>query len=160
MKPLHESDPEPDHHAPHHKRSKNSPNQDAMLGARRDPEIIKDQDENENVIDAERVFDDVAGQKIEPRIVALRFPDEHAKPERKHDPDQAALDRGPHAQLAGAPLELRQVDPQRDEDAHVKGHPKPNIRGHRADGSISPSAPQRQIASSSPAGVASHEDHE
>ena len=69
-------------------------------------------------------------------LVALRFPDEEVKGERKNDPNEAALDRGPHAQLPVAPLESRQINGQRDEDAHVKGHPKPDIRGHGADGSM------------------------
>src|SRR5947207_839539 len=117
-----------------------------MLRARRDAEVGKDQDENEDVIDAERVLDDVAGKKIEPGLVALRFPDEKIEGERENDPNKAALDRGSHAQLAIAPLETDQVDGQRNENAHVKGDPKPNIRGHGADRPMGRSPSQRQSA--------------
>ena len=119
-----------------------------MLGTGRDPKIFKDQDENENVIDAERVFDDVAGEKIQAGVIAFRFPDKQIEGERENDPNEASLNGGPHAQLAIAPLESGQIDRQRDEDAHVECDPEPDIRGHRADRPIFASAPQRQSARS------------
>src|SRR5438270_8328432 len=56
---------EPDHYPAHHKRADNSPYQSAMLRHRRHAKIGKDQNENENIIDAKGVLDHVAGQKFE-----------------------------------------------------------------------------------------------
>ena len=56
---------------------------------RRDSEVGEDQDEDENVIDAERVLDDVAGEKIERRFRALDVPDEEIEGEREEHPDEA-----------------------------------------------------------------------
>ena len=97
MEPFHEGNAEPDHQAAHYQRAENSPNQDAMLRSPRHPEIGEDQDENKNVIDAKGVLDDVAGEKIEPGVVAFGFPNQQVESERQPDLDKAALDRGAHA---------------------------------------------------------------
>src|SRR5204863_1645159 len=65
MKPLDQRHAQPDHHAAHGERAENSPNQDSMLGTGRDTKIVKDEDENEDVVDAQRVLNDVACKKIE-----------------------------------------------------------------------------------------------
>ena len=117
-----------------------------MLGNGRDAKIGKDEDEDEDVIDAERVFDDVAGQKIEAVVVAFRFPDQIVKSERENNPDQAAKDSRAHAQLAVAPFETDQVDREREEDAEVKGDPKPNTRRHGAKRPMPRRPPQSQSA--------------
>jgi hypothetical protein len=54
---------QPDHGGPHHKRAQDSPDQDPMLVARRDPEVGENQTEDKNVIYTERVFDQVTGKK-------------------------------------------------------------------------------------------------
>src|SRR6266446_1610247 len=53
MEPFHQGYAQPDHHPAHDEDSENSPDQDAMLGAGRDAKIGKDEDENEDVIDAQ-----------------------------------------------------------------------------------------------------------
>src|SRR5947208_498537 len=115
-----------------------------MLGEGRDAKVGKDEDEDEDVIDAERVFDDVAGKEIEARIIAFGVPDEEVKGERESDPNQAAKDGRAHAQFAIAPLETDQVDRKRDEDAHVKGDPKPDARRHGANRPMRRTPPQSQ----------------
>src|SRR2546429_6431501 len=61
MKMLDQRDTEPDHHSAHDQRANNSPNENAMLRDRRHAKVGKDQNEDEDVIDAERVLDQVAG---------------------------------------------------------------------------------------------------
>src|ERR1044072_7618003 len=97
MEALDQGHAEPDHDAAHDQRADYSPDEDAMLGAGRHPEIVKDQDENEDVIDPERVFDDVAGEKIEAVLGSLGLPNEQIERERESDPDQAASGWGAHA---------------------------------------------------------------
>jgi hypothetical protein len=91
----------------------------------------EDQNKNENVIDAERVFDDITGQKIERSVGAAQFPDQQIEEKRKHHPDGGALRGGAHAQGAVAPLETDEIDNQRDENACIECNPKPNARRHR-----------------------------
>ena len=65
MESIDQRDAEPDHQSAHDERADDSPDKHAMLIFFRDLEVGEDEDENENIIDAERVFDDVAGEEIE-----------------------------------------------------------------------------------------------
>ena len=53
MEPFDQRHPQPNHHAAHDERPENSPDEDSMLGAGRDSKVGKDEDENEDVIDAQ-----------------------------------------------------------------------------------------------------------
>ncbi len=104
-----------------------------MLRHRRDAEVGEDQDENENIINAQRVLDYVAGEKFERLVRAADFPDQQIEQEGEYDPNRGALSGGPHAQFATAMLELNKIDNQRDKNAGIKRDPKPNTcRCHRA----------------------------
>ena len=72
---LHQRDTQDNHHPAHHQRTDDSPDQSAMLGQRGNAEVGEDQNENENVINAERILDHVAGQKLERFVRAADFPD-------------------------------------------------------------------------------------
>ncbi len=74
MKPRHQSHAEQDHDAAHDKGAQDSPHQSAMLRHRRDLEISENDDENEDVIDAQRVFDHVASEKFEGLVRPAQFP--------------------------------------------------------------------------------------
>ena len=102
-----------------------------MLRDRRNFEVGEDEDENENVIDAERVLDEVAGEKIERAVCAFDLENKKVKPEGKDDPDSGALRGRAHTQRAIASFELKKIDGQRDEDAEMKCDPEPNTGGHR-----------------------------
>src|ERR1700756_563382 len=105
-----------------------------MLGDGRYAEVVKDQNKHENVIDAERVLDQIAGQKIQAAIFALPLPDQRTKGEREYHPNRAAQSGSAHAQRASAPLETDQIQCKSDEDADMKRDPKPDARmyGHGA----------------------------
>src|SRR5438874_13626734 len=75
IEPVHQCDTEDNHDAAHDQRPDDSPDQSAMLSHRRDAEVGEDQNENENVVNAERVLDHVAGQKFERLLWAADFPD-------------------------------------------------------------------------------------
>ena len=105
--------------------------------SRRNLEISEDENENEDVIDAERVFDEVAGEEIEAGLSPFDLPDQEVESEGENDPDDArwiVASRMLNSTIA--PLETDQIDRQHDEDAHVKGDPKPDARGHGADRSM------------------------
>src|SRR5437588_8027154 len=90
-------DAEPNHHPAHHQRANDSPDQSAMLCQRWDAEVGEDQNENENVIDAERVLDHVAGKEFERLVRAADFPDHQVEQERENDPDRNTMTGCPHA---------------------------------------------------------------
>src|SRR5882762_3560417 len=64
MKPLHQCDAADNHNSAHDKRANDSPDQDAMLCPRRNAEMRKNQYKHEDVIDAQRILDQVSGKKI------------------------------------------------------------------------------------------------
>jgi len=59
----------------------------------RDPEIRKDQDDDEDVVDRERVLDQVARDELEGLLRTAPPVDEAGEAQRERDPD-AAPDRG------------------------------------------------------------------
>ena len=130
MEPLHQCDAAQNHHAPHDQGAENTPDQSAMLGMSRDLKIRENQNENKDVIHAQRILDEVAGEKIEAVLRSFNMPDEKVEPERYEHPQKGPARRGAHTQLALAPLESEKIDPDRDKDADMKCDPKPNARRH------------------------------
>src|SRR5262249_27747751 len=117
---------EPDHHAAHHQCANNSPNECSMLRHWWDAEVLENENKDKNVIYAERVLDNVAGQKLESFVRAPNFPDQQIKQKGKNNINRNAMGGGSNAQLAPAVFELNEIEGQRDKDARVKGDPKPN----------------------------------
>src|SRR5207245_7832433 len=79
MKALHERDTAQDHGAAHDKCADNSPDQNAMLCAWGNTKMCEDQHKNKNVIHAQRILDEIAGQKIESEMWSLDAPDQGVK---------------------------------------------------------------------------------
>ena len=71
VKAIDERNAEPDHDAAHDQRANNSPNEHAMVRDRRHFEIAEDEDEDKDVIDAQRVFDQIPREEIERPLSAL-----------------------------------------------------------------------------------------
>jgi hypothetical protein len=101
-----------------------------MLRDGRDFEISKDENKNKNVIDAERILDEVAGEKIQGAVRPLGLGHDQAEAEREHHPKQTAQRCRPHCQRTMAALEAGQVDREGNENADMKCDPKPNARRH------------------------------
>lgn len=72
--------------------------------------VREDQHKNEDIVHAERVLDQIAGQKIDTVMGALNTPHQRIKSERHEYPDHGPLKRGAHAQFATTPLGAKQVD--------------------------------------------------
>src|SRR4051794_37285001 len=126
-------DPEPDHDRAHHDRSENSPDQDPVLVLRRHPEIGEDEDEDKDVVDAQRILDEVPGEEIDPLIGSLPMPDDGVEAERESDPDESAADRA--TQGDGVRFAIAEkIDRQRGQNPEVKNDPKPNVDRHGALG--------------------------
>src|SRR3954453_5397108 len=89
----------------------------------------EDEDENEDVVDAERVLDDVAGEEIERVILAAQLPDEQIESEGEEHPDDAPNGGFLDADDVLTPMETNQIDRQDREHAKVKGDPKRKWHG-------------------------------
>src|SRR6266513_5289474 len=81
MKPLHQCDAADNHNSAHDKRAEDSPDQDTMLCQRRDAEMRENQYKHKDVIDAQRILDQIAGKKIEAMMRTFKAPHERVKSE-------------------------------------------------------------------------------
>src|SRR5438067_7565056 len=104
MKALHQRDTEQDHRASHDQRSDNSPNQNATLCKRRNAKMRENQHKHKNIVHAQRILDEIGGEKIEAVMWSLDTPDQGIKCQRHEQPDHGPLKPGTHAQFATATL--------------------------------------------------------
>ena len=133
MKLRDELDAQPDHGCAHQERAHDPPDQDPVLVARRHPEVGEDETEDEDVVDTERVLDEVAGKKINRLIGALPPPDKGVEAQRESNPEKAAPDRAAQADSFVRPV-AKKIDGQRGENSSVKRDPKPDADRHEALG--------------------------
>src|SRR5260370_10303766 len=132
MKPLYQSDTGQDHDSAHDQGADNSPHQRTMLCHWWHAKVSKNQHKNEDVMDAQRIFDEVSSEKIEAGLRSFNVPNEPIKSKRHQHPQYAPLGGRTHAQFPPAALEADEIARYRDEDADVKGDPKPNAGCHGA----------------------------
>ena len=72
-----ERDADGDHRAAHDERAEDAPKQQAMLKFRRHAEIGKDDRHDQDVVERERKFDDIAGGELDRFLAAA--PDENGR---------------------------------------------------------------------------------
>src|SRR5260370_42698045 len=130
MKPLHECDTAQDHRTAHDERADESPDQNAMLRARRNTKMRKDEHKNKNVVHAQRILDEVTGKKIERVVRSLDTPDQGVKCKRDNHPQETAPRRSGHAQFAVAQAEREEIVSDCIEYAIVERTTKPDVRRH------------------------------
>ena len=65
VKPLHQRHARRDEHRPHHQRAKDAPEQHFVLILRGHLEVGEDQEEDEQVVHAQRQFYQVAGEEFQ-----------------------------------------------------------------------------------------------
>src|SRR5579862_8627536 len=71
-----------DHHPAHHQRAQNPPLQHSMLKSFVDRERPEDDEKQEQVVNAEGFFDQVAGKKLNSTLWAREMPDAGSKKNR------------------------------------------------------------------------------
>src|SRR5450432_3666839 len=104
-----------------------------MLVLWRHTKVGKDENEDENVIDAQRVLDQVAGKEINSLISSLPTPHNRVKPQRERDPDQTPPDGAAQGDGARAAV-AKKIDGQSRENPQMKCDPKPDTDRHAALG--------------------------
>lgn len=117
-----------------------------MLSVPRHVKMGEDQDEDEDIVHAERVLDEIAGEEIETVIRSFDAPDKKSEAKRHQHPQRRSLSRRLHAQLARPQFESVKIDCDRDEHANVECDPKPNARRHREESFMLRGAEQWEIA--------------
>src|SRR5882762_1129188 len=130
MKAAEQADAGEDEHGAQGKSAQNSPDQDPLLVLFGDAEIAEDEKENEEVIDAEREFDDIAGDELECRLLALPVVQESSERQSQGDPDGAADRSFSKRNSFFAPAEDAEVERQHEQDEGVEGDPKQRAQGH------------------------------
>src|SRR5438128_11462581 len=88
VQPLEQRNASKNEHGPYHQCTKNPPEEDCVLVARWHLEIREDQHEDKDVIDTERLFDQVAGEEFERWLWPI--PGIHAESEEESQSDPEA----------------------------------------------------------------------
>src|SRR6266540_4972862 len=110
-----------------------------MLVFRRHAEVAEDQDEHEDIVDAEGLFDQVASEECQ-RGGAVRvlagwhkiLPEEidaEIEEHRQRDPDRAPDRRLTHRDSVRFAVEYAQVERQQGQHEYIKANPQPD-RSH------------------------------
>jgi len=120
-----------DHDGAQHERAHDAEHQHALLVGGRHREVREHEQEHEDVVDRERLFDQVAGHELERLGLGDRIavestevpPEPGDEDERDPDPDQRPHRRFLHRDLVGPLLLHREeVDDQRDQhEGHEQG---------------------------------------
>ena len=149
MESLDEQRADEDHQSPHHERSKNAPEQHAMLMGGRNAQVAEDQGDDAEVIDAERFFDHISSQECRRRgpTVGLRVREVHAEPvplvtkvdeqrEQERQPDPAATpeqrfaDRDrvrfavEHAEIEASRTTMKPMKPSHNHSMTISENPR------------------------------------
>src|ERR1700683_1642676 len=121
----------PDHRPAHDQRAQHAPEQKPMLLVRRDLERGKNEHEDKNVIHAQSVFDQIAGEKFEPFASPFLMHDPKSEPNRQRHPDQRGDQRFPHGNGARLAMQHGQVEDEQRQHHGVESDPEGERRLHR-----------------------------
>ncbi len=130
LKALDQGRTNQDHPAAHDQGADDAPEQHTVLVGRRHAEVREQQDEDENIVDAERVFDQVAREELDRLGLASPEIQADVEPQRQHNPDDRPGRRLAHGHGVGAPVEHAQVQGQQAQDDNQKRDPCPNRNFH------------------------------
>ena len=124
-------------------RAEHAPEEHAVLVLGGHGEALEEEDEHEQVVDGERLLQQVPGKVLQPLLAAVTEPDEEAESDGEDDPEDAPpdgfLER--RALVAGGDLEIH-----REHDHHADEEPRPekraaDIAGAEIDGVVHRPAP-------------------
>ena len=126
-----------DHHGAQHDRTDDAVHQHPLLVGRRHREVGEDHQEDEDVVDRERLLDQVAGEELERAGVRRggdggivmrlqRPPEQGIEGQAEQHPDDGPLDRLGHRDFVGALLaQHHEVDEQCHQHRHDEKRPQP-----------------------------------
>ncbi len=112
----------------HEQRAENSPEQHLVLVFVGNFEIAEDDEKYEQVVDAEREFDDVAGHELERLSPSVPEQHQHRKRGRQRDPDTRPGQRFAKTDAVGAAIQHAQVERQHRHHKQVEENPEDKHR--------------------------------
>src|SRR5882724_6202735 len=119
-----------DHHTAHDQRADHSPLEQAMLHAVVHGKRAENDQEEKKIVDAQRFFDEVAGEKFERRLAADIEKNSGAEKQGDADPDAGPQAGFAYADFVGLVVQDTQVQGNGDENEYVEGDPEKR-RPHR-----------------------------
>jgi hypothetical protein len=114
-----------DEDRPEDQRPEHAPDEDAVLVGRRHLEGTEDEGENEEVVDRERLLDQIAGQELDRRLRAPEEIEPEVEEERERYPDRAPRRRLAPGHGVRLAVEDSDVQGEKEEDEEVEGDPEP-----------------------------------
>src|SRR5262245_1095950 len=123
---------ERDHRSPADDRPEDSPEQDPVLELAGHGEEAEDQNEDEDVVDRKRLFDDVTGDELDRLRRSRDLPDPRREEHRERDPDDRPAERLAKRRDVGLAVEDAQVDREDREDEDVEADPESQRAEHPA----------------------------
>ena len=119
-----------DHDGPHDERAEDAPEQHLVLIHRRHREVGEQQREDKDVVHAQRLLDEVAGEELQRLLRAVEVPDAAVEQQRQRHPHDRPGDRlleGDDVRLAVKDAEVQRQHRQHE---HVETDPEPNLINH------------------------------
>ena len=86
-------------------------------------EILKDHEKDKQVVDAQRFFDDVAGEEFKSFLFAPGIINSSIEDQRKQDPHSAPGCRLFDGNRMGLAVKYAQVDGEHPQDENIEGYP-------------------------------------
>src|SRR6185437_15029818 len=128
----------------HYQRAQHSPDQNFVLRVAGHAEVAEENQENEEVIDAQRLFDHISGHELEHGSVPMPQIHQAGKGRCQQHPENCPADRLPEAHRRTSTMQAN-IQRQHGEDKQVEANPEQPGFGH-AGVSCESSAVYRNVA--------------
>jgi len=112
-----ESGPEGDEDSPQHERARDADEQNALLQLARHREGAEQQEEDKEVVDRERLLDEIAGEELQSLVAAEALPEPHPEGRGDGEVEGGPAPRLGHGDLVGAAGDEEVEDEERDDAA-------------------------------------------
>src|SRR5581483_10468836 len=124
VKGFQQHGPQQDERGAHDESAENAPEQRTMLRLRRNREVPEDEQEYEDVVDAERVLDQIAGQEFEAPLAPEGAHDPDVECSRERDPDDRPRQRLLSADGVRVAVEQPQIEREQSYDECGESNPE------------------------------------
>ena len=132
VQPVEQEPGEEDQDATHHHRAENAPEEHPVLVDRRHKKGREDQQHDKDVVDAQRIFEQITGRPFDTGLGPLREVDTSIEDQREPDPDATPDQRLTPGNGAGFTMKHTQVEREHGYDEGEKANPGQEIHesGH------------------------------
>jgi hypothetical protein len=124
--------PGANHGAPHRQRAQDPPEQHPVLQAWGDPEVTEEEGENEDIVDRERLLDEIARQELQGGVAPHEGDNPAVEGQRQEHPEHAPGRGLLESDLVRLAVEHQEVEGEHRQHKEVKADPEPEVRHHPA----------------------------